>query len=80
MNDSTIEVKTASVEMSQGNKAILEEVQNLQNATGIMQTSVEEMTFGAKKIKETGLELREISDKMKSSIEDIGGQIDKFKV
>ncbi len=25
MNDSTIEVKTASVEMSQGNKAILED-------------------------------------------------------
>ena len=66
--------------MSQGNKAILDEVRNLQDATGIMQASVEGMTLGAKKIKETGLELREISEKIKTSIDEIGYQIDKFKV
>ena len=59
---------------------ILEEVRNLQDATGIMQSSVEEMSHGAGKIKETGLALRSISEKMKSSIDEIGGQIDKFRV
>jgi methyl-accepting chemotaxis protein len=80
MNDSTIEVKTASVEMSQGNKATLDEAKNHQDATGIMQTSVDEMSHGAKRIEETGSSLRDISEKLKSSIDEIGTQIDKFKV
>ena len=66
--------------MALGNKAILDEVKNLQDATGIIQSSVDGMTKGAEKIRETGNELREISERMKSSIDEIGGQIDQFRV
>ena len=80
MNDSTLEVKTAGQEMAEGNKAILEEVRNLQDATGVMQDSMREMSIGAQKINETGEALRVIAGQLSSSIGEIGGQIDQFKV
>ena len=80
MNDSTVEVRTASQEMSIGNKAILQEVQMLQNATIEMKSSMEEMSVGARKINETGAALTDIAGKMRVSINEIGNQVDKFKV
>ena len=80
MNDSTIEVRTASEEMSIGNKQILDEVRHLQDSTLVMKTSMEEMSIGAKKINNTGAMLTEIAGKMQSSISQIGSQIDQFKV
>lgn len=70
----------AIIGMAEGNKAILEEVKNLQDATGVMQNSMDEMAHGARKINETGSALMEIASQMQASIEEIGGQIDKFKV
>ncbi len=66
--------------MAEGNKAILEEVHNLQNATGVMEESMNEMKIGAKKINETGEALRNIAAELEKSIEEIGSQIDQFKV
>ena len=66
--------------MSEGNKAILEEVRNLQDATGVMQDSMNEMRVGARKINETGEALRGIANQMEDSIQEIGGQIDQFRV
>lgn len=80
MNDSTIEVRTASREMSEGNKAILEEVQHLQDATGNMKDSMSKMGDSARKINETGVALVEIATKMRDTISEIGGQIGQFKV
>ena len=80
MNESTSEVRTASQEMSAGNKAILEEVKRLQDATMIMKDGVDEMKIGATKVSESGTTLTEISSKVKDSIEEIGGQIKQFKV
>lgn len=50
---------------AEGNKAILSEVQTLQNVTGVMQDSVKEMTTGASKIDETGQSLKNIAEKWK---------------
>ena len=80
MNDSSLEVRNAGHEMMEGNKAILEEVRNLQDVTGVMQSSMEEMKVGARKINETGEALRGIAGQMKDSIIEIGGQIDMFRV
>ena len=80
MNDSTSEVKNASLEMKEGNKLILSEVQQLQNVTISMKSSMDEMAVGAQKINETGAVLTEVSNRMKDSIIKIGKQIDEFKV
>ena len=56
------------------------EVRNLQDATGLIQSSMEEMATGARKINETGKALKGISAQVKQSIEEIGAQIDKFTV
>lgn len=80
MNDSTIEVRNASREMSEGNKAILEEVRNLQDATSVMSGSMEEMGIGATKINESGVALTDICKKTHESIDRMNNHIDKFKV
>jgi len=66
--------------MSEGNKTILEEVKNLQDATHRMQDSMNEMSIGARKINETGANLIDITNRIDGSITGIGTQIDKFKV
>ena len=80
MNDSTVEVRNASTEMSEGNKLILKEVQILQNAAMAMSQSMEEMAIGARKINETGAALSDVSNQINGSIAKIGEQVDKFKV
>ena len=75
-----VKVRTASAEMSEGNKQILHEVQKLQNATLKIKDSVGEMGIGARKINETGVALSEISGVMNDSISKIGNEIDLFRV
>ena len=79
MNDSTLEVRTASIEMSMGNQAVLDGVQNLKNSTGTMKDSMGNMEGGAKKIMESGEILSQITQKMQGSIDNIGTQIDQFQ-
>jgi methyl-accepting chemotaxis protein len=79
MNDSSLEVHNAGQEMMAGNRAILDEVKNLQDVTGLIQDSMKEMNYGATKIHETGVALRGISEQMKVAIDEIGAQIDKFR-
>ncbi len=68
-----IEVKTASKEMAEGNKVILEEVRVLQDTTGEMKSSMEEMSDGALKINETEQSLELISRHMKDTLFFISG-------
>ena len=80
MNDSTAEVRVASAEMSAGNKAILDEIQQLQNATMAIKDSVHEMEQGAQQINENGASLSEITNMVNESIVQIADQIGQFKV
>ncbi|MCR4954574.1 MAG: methyl-accepting chemotaxis protein, partial [Treponema sp.] len=74
------EVKTASAEMTEGNKHILAEINKLQTATDTIKDSIAEMHIGAIKINETGSALSQISGKMADNIKQIGTEIDLFKV
>lgn len=80
MNDNTSEVRSASHEMSEGNRTILTEIQNLQTATGVIKDGMTEMTIGAEEMNKTSGHLSEISGKVNDSINRIGMQIDQFKV
>ena len=77
---STTEVRNSAQEMIEGNKLIFRNIDDLQESSSLMKTTMDEMSTGARKINESGTELSEISDKMKDSINDIGGQIDQFTV
>lgn len=79
-NEGSRQISDALHSMSEGNKAILEEVRRLQEATSIMKDSMDEMQQGETKINETGAALSGISRKVQDSIEKIGLQIDQFKV
>ena len=80
MNNSTLEVRSASKEMSLGNQSILAEIKELQDITSAIESSMEFMTETTEKLNETGLALNEITKTMNSSIEEIGSQVDQFKV
>ena len=80
MNESTVEVQTASREMADSNHNVLSEVEVLKETSLQMRQSMEEMSIGAGKINETGSELSDISSKLKNSIKEIGNEIDLFKV
>ena len=66
--------------ITEGNTAILAEIQSLQDAALSMKTGMDEMSIGAKKINDTGATLSELSDRMEISIDEIGNQIDMFDV
>ena len=80
MNDSTVEVKSASEEMSEGNKLILVQINKLQEVTSMIKDSISEMSYGAQKINETGAALSGVSKEVSDSIESIKKEIDLFKV
>ena len=80
MNDSTDIVLSAVNEMSEGNAAILKEIQNLQSSTTELKQSMDQMEAGAESIRQTGTALSEISSQMEASINEIGGQVDQFQV
>ena len=67
-------------EMSEGNQAILAQIDRLKNVTQMINSSMSEMSIGANKINENGKTLTEISTNMNDSIEKIGSQIDLFRV
>ena len=77
MNDSTSEVRTASHEMAEGNRLILEEIHNLQASTGVIKDSVTEMSGGAEEIGRTGKRLSDLSAKMRGAVKTIGNEIDQ---
>ena len=80
MNDSTLEVRTASKEMSEGNQAILTEIRQLQTATFAIKESMDIISSTTEKITETGQSLDKITKIMYDSILEIGNQVDQFKV
>ena len=80
MNNSTIEVKKASTEMTTGNKLIFDEVQKLQVAVEQMDSSMNSMNDEARKIFERGQILSEISERMEETIKDISVRIEQFIV
>ena len=80
MNDSSSRVRISSKEMSEGNQAILAQIDRLKNVTQMINSSMSEMSIGANKINENGKTLTEISTNMNDSIEKIGSQIDLFRV
>ena len=80
LNSSTVEVRNSSHDMSGRNAQIVSDMGRLQEASSMMNTSMDEMSVGARKINETGSMLGEISVQVKSAIEKIGAQVDLFKV
>ena len=66
--------------MAEGNKAILEEMQNLQSSSLVMKDTMNQMAAGARKINDTGTALSGVSDKIQTSIDKISAQIDQFRV
>ena len=80
MNETSSQVRSSSMEMSAGNKAILEEIQRLKDAAYEMQSGKDSMAEGADMIKKSGEALSIISERMDDSIALIGGQIDQFQV
>ena len=80
LNSSTVEVRNSSHDMSGRNAEIVSDMGRLQEASSMMNTSMDEMAVGARKINETSSMLNEISGQVKSAIENIGAQVDLFKV
>ncbi len=80
MNNSTMEVKSASGEMTAGNRHILDQIEKLQTVTDKIKDSIEEMHIGAEGINQTGATLSTISGKVTENIKKIGSEINLFKV
>ncbi len=80
MNNSTLEVRTASAEMSEGNKLILQEIKKLQVATDQMDESMSYMKNESQKIFEKAKSLSDINERMEATIHDISLRIEQFKV
>ncbi|MBP5463683.1 MAG: methyl-accepting chemotaxis protein [Treponema sp.] len=80
MNESTIQVRKASNQMESDNKAAMEQVALLRQATNGLMKDMNGVSEGTRKISDTGNSLSAMVDEVKSSIAKIGGQIDQFKV
>ncbi len=80
MNDNTTEVRTASHEMSVGNKSILSEIEQLRSTTDVIKQSMGKISGSAEDIHASGDSLSEIADSVDSAIKQIGSQIDLFTV
>jgi methyl-accepting chemotaxis protein len=80
MNDNTLEVRTASREMAEGNRMILSEVHHLQDTTLVIKDSMEEISSSAREMDETKNALSDISSEVSKSTRQIGEEIDQFKV
>jgi methyl-accepting chemotaxis protein len=80
MNNSTSEVRSASSEMSEGNKHILNEISKLQEATDTMKGSIDEMHIGVERMNSTSAALTVIAGTVADNIKKIGSEIDLFKV
>ncbi len=80
MNDSSVEVNSASKEMSNGNHSILEQVSRLKRSSTKMQDFINSMDEKAAQIDKSSSELIDISSKVSETITQIGSQIDQFEV
>ena len=79
MNDSTLQVQSASQEMSNDSRVIIQEVSTLQNETQVMGQSMGVMGQSADKMQEAGLTLAGVSKAVEASIEEMSRQIDMFE-
>ena len=79
MNESTDQVQNASQEITTASKAIISDVEILQNETKVMGQSMDEMGLSADKMQEAGLSLAGVSKSVEASIEEIGKQVDLFE-
>lgn len=73
MNDNASEVRYASHEMTEGNRAILTEVDQLRQTT-------DKISSSAGTIRDTGDALAEIANNVEAAVGQIGDQIDLFTV
>ena len=80
MNDTTVYVRRSSEELSESNRTVLSQMENLRNVTDKMISRMDEMNTGARKIGETENALKKISVQMEESISEIGSQIDEFSI
>ena len=80
MNDNTTEVRAASHEMAEGNKAILVEVDQLRDTTGVIKQSMDKISTSAGSIQESSDSLTEIANSVEMAVGQIGSQIDLFTV
>lgn len=80
MNDSTAEVKSASVKMSEDNSHILAEVKKLQATALTIKDSMDRMQESSAAADESRKMLSAISGDVTDSVKEIGGQIGLFKV
>ncbi len=80
MNECSVDVKKASSKIAENNQVILSEVQNLQNTTSTMKSSMDDMESGAKNIDETGSNLSQMNDNLHIAINKIDNQIEQFSV
>lgn len=80
MNDSTAEVKFASVKMSEDNSHILAEVKKLQATALTIKDSMDRMQESSAAADESSKMLSAISGDVTDSVKEIGGQIGLFKV
>ena len=63
-----------------GQKAILEEIRRLQDATASMKDSISEMTVGTKKIEQSGVQLKNLAVGIPTAIRQVADEVDLFKV
>ena len=80
LNDSTIEVKSASSRMKKSSELISSEARNLQASTSEMKTGMEQMNEGTRKINEMEKSLNQLTIAMNNSIDEINSQVDMFKI
>ena len=80
MNDNASEVRYASHEMSEGNRAILTEVDQLRQTTDVIHGSMDKISSSAGSIRDTGDALAEIANNVEAAVGQIGDQIDLFTV
>ncbi|MBP5157475.1 MAG: hypothetical protein ILP18_06360 [Treponema sp.] len=80
MNDSMIQVREASGQMEGDNKAAMDQVTRLRQATNGLMKDMNGVSDGTRKISDTGNSLSTMVQEVKDSIAKIGGQIDQFKV
>lgn len=66
--------------MANGNKAILQEVDQLRDTTAVIRDSMNKISASAEKIRDSSDSLNEISVSVHETVEQIGGQIDLFTV
>lgn len=80
MNDSTLEVQSASKEMLEGNKLILNEVNQLRESSKDIRLSMNQITDSTNEMKQTGAKLDEIAQTVTDTVANIGQQVDLFTV